>query len=395
MKYRFITPLSFFILILGSIVFLPTLSMDIYVPIMPSIAKAYRTQISSIQVTISAFLAGLSIAQLISGILADKYGRKITLLGGIFIYLIMSTTCALTHSITIFTIARLIQGVGCSVTIVCVFAISRDHFKDEKLAKVIAYITAIISLSPVISPVLGSFIDSLVGWRGVFFFLASVGCLLIGIVHFFVKDSYVAQDKQNHKSFKYFILSYGELLKNKTYLKLSLVVTLVYASYFSFLYNAPIIFEEIFSESVKLTGILISINAFALFFGSISATQMLKYLDSSKIVILSFCIITISSILMLFSSFYISYESLVIFCCCMFANTFGVAAIVPMLNSKALSYVSSNFGSAVALSGFVRYAVASLLGVIIAQFNLASIFEIALVFISTVALSYGLIRSSF
>lgn len=382
-------PAIFYIILLGFIVSLPILSIDIYVPVMSKISHDLATTKSHLQLTISVFLAGLAIAQLFSGLLSDRFGRRKILLMGLSLYIMMTIICGATNSIALFIVARILQGIGCSAITVSAFAISRDLFKDKELAKVIAAITAIISLIPTLAPLIGSNITALIGWRSIFVFLVMVSFIAIGVVYFLLPETKgVTKDAEVKQACSFLEVMYM-LIKNKSYLKLSILVALIYASYFSYLYNATFIFERVFFIDFQTIGTLIAVNALGLFFGSFFASQIIKILGIRKLVLIAICTIIVSSMFVLFI-----HKWLLIFILCMFVNTFSVAIVVPMMNSQALSKVENNFGSAAAFAGFMRYGIASLLGIFIAHLHLVSIQWTSIIFILAASVSLVLLMRS-
>lgn len=376
------------ILLLSLLVTIPCFSMDIYVPAMKVMTKALSTTPAGLQLTISLFLTGLSIAQLFSGLFSDAFGRKKVILIGLAIYSVMTFLCVWTTSITVFTFARLIQGMGCSVTTVCVFAIARDIFKDQTLAKILGYITAMLSISPVISPVLGGFLSTQLGWRSNFLFLTLFSVLLFLAVILFLPETNQTLGNVHDLYPRAMMKAYLLLFKNKAYIFLSILVALVYASFFAYLYNVSFLFEKNFIHSFQIIGLLIGLNAFALFLGSFIAARLVVYMSINKIIKIGLILILISSFLMSFSTFIFKPLPVFLFSGYMFFCTLGVAAIVPMANSKALSMVKHHFGSAAALSGFIRYGLASLLGMIIAATHIVSVLLVGITLFIMTALGY-------
>ena len=352
---------------------LPSLSIDIYVPVMGSMARALLTSKASIQLTISVFLAGLAIAQLFSGFIADIIGRRTTLLFGLALYSVMSLLCSFAQSSDSILYYRILQGLGCSVIVVCAFAICRDLFEGESLTKTISYITAIISLSPAIAPIIGGFIASISSWRGIFILLAITGLFLLLMGYVFLPET-LNNHKEAMPTKRAKLLDvYRSLLSNTRFLQLSLLVSVIYSAYFSYLYNASFVFESIYRQTIAITAGLMGLNAFALFLGSALAPSIVKRIGTQRAVISALFTIIIFSLVLTLYHAHFHTPSLAVFCSCMFLSTFSVAIIVPLMNSESLSAVNQHFASAAAFSGFIRYGLASSFGALIASFHLISV----------------------
>ena len=376
------------ILILGLTLLFSISAIDIYVPVISDMAISFSSSKQSLQLTISSFLAGLAISQLCIAVLSDLFGRRKILLLSLLFYFVMSLLCAIVFSVKSFMLLRFFQGVACGSVIVCVFSMSRDLFEGKRLIKVMGYITAIISLAPVISPFLGSDITVLFGWRGIFVFLVLTSALLIAIIRFFLPESLLKKNSDN-SYYKSMLL----LVVNRHYLIFSFLVALVYASYFAYLYNVSLIFTNDFHLSTNLIPLFIAANALALFLGSISTAYLIKFFNYKQVAVAALILMFTSSMLLMIINVKIIDYKLALFLVSMFINIFSIAILIPVLNSQALSSVKAYFGAAAGLSGFMRYGLAFLMGVIVAKFSINSINSVAIIFMATSLLSIFLLAT--
>ncbi len=152
---------------------LASLAMDIYLPVIPSMPIALNTTSSVIQLTLSLYLLGLGLGQLIFGPLSDRIGRRPVLLGGGALFALASVVLALSSSPSLFVTFRIIQALSASATLVAIFATIRDVYADRPESTIIyGLFSSILAFVPALGPILGAFLADGLGWRAIFWFLA-------------------------------------------------------------------------------------------------------------------------------------------------------------------------------------------------------------------------------
>lgn len=148
----------FFCAVLVFIGLTGSLTIDMYVPVMPAVAKSLGVSTTAIERSLSLYLIPYAIGQLFCGSLSDCFGRKRVLLPAIAIGLMGSIFCAITSTTTLFYIGRILQGAGFPAIGATVPAIARDFFDDTRFAQVASILSLVFGLGPVFSPILGSYI---------------------------------------------------------------------------------------------------------------------------------------------------------------------------------------------------------------------------------------------
>ncbi|RPH68265.1 MAG: MFS transporter, partial [Hyphomicrobiales bacterium] len=141
------------------------LSLNIFIPSMPGLQDEFGIPYGKAQLTLTLFLIGMAVCQLIYGPISDRVGRRPMLLGGMAVFVLASVLAALAPSIEVLIGARLLQALGGAAGIVLARAMVRDVFDRDKSASVISYITMAFVVAPMVAPVLGGFIEAIAGWR--------------------------------------------------------------------------------------------------------------------------------------------------------------------------------------------------------------------------------------
>jgi DHA1 family bicyclomycin/chloramphenicol resistance-like MFS transporter len=155
-------------------------SIDAMMPALPQIAAELSPDaINRAQLVLTAFVLGMGVGTLFAGPISDAIGRKLTIAGGIAIYIVGALMAAHAQSLEALLIARVVQGVGASAPRITVMALVRDLFAGREMARVTSFIMMIFILVPAVAPSIGAMIISFAGWRGVFWAFIVFG--LIGV----------------------------------------------------------------------------------------------------------------------------------------------------------------------------------------------------------------------
>ncbi|PCI86413.1 MAG: multidrug transporter [Hyphomicrobiales bacterium] len=233
--------LSIWVLI--AIASIGTLALNIFVPSMPSLVTSLSTTQSMAQLTLTFYLLSLAFAQLIVGPLSDKYGRRPILLLGILIYVIASLASAFAINIETLISARIFQALGGCCGIVITRAIIRDVYSKSKGVVILSYLTAAITLAPMLAPILGAFLDQWASWRASFYFVAAFG-VLIGLIA--LKGLYETNfNLTKSMNFSTIPAQYWSLLKEPEFLGYALAVAFNNSVFFSFIAGAPFIIADV------------------------------------------------------------------------------------------------------------------------------------------------------
>ena len=173
------SPVTLLWLIAGCLMLQP-LSTDLYLPSLPHLASYFAVTPAVIQQTLSLFVIGFGTAQLVSGPLSDRYGRRPVLFGGLLTYLLASIACSLAPSVVLLISGRFVQAVGCCTAAVVARAIIRDQFTPAEGARMIARASSLLAIAPILGPIAGGYLQVTFGWRAAFV-VHTVFCALLAL----------------------------------------------------------------------------------------------------------------------------------------------------------------------------------------------------------------------
>src|SRR2546422_368070 len=167
------------VFILGALTAFGPLSIDMYLPALPSLSRDFVTGASQVQLTLSACLLGLALGQTIAGPISDALGRRRPLLVGLTAYALASLLCVVAPSVFALVVLRFIQGVAGAAGIVIARAIVRDLYSGVAVARFFSLLMLVNGLAPILAPLFGGLLLRYTSWHSVFIVLAIIGTLLL------------------------------------------------------------------------------------------------------------------------------------------------------------------------------------------------------------------------
>ncbi len=221
------------------------IEIDISVPSFPDIVRYFNVPEGTIQLTIAYNFLGFCIGGLFFGPLSECYGRRRMMIIGNTFLLIGAVGCVVAPSVFYLLISRFIQGIGASTSVV-VFAIIADSYKGEEAVKFIGIMNSVLTIVMAIAPVLGSFINEIIGWRGNYASVAIL-CFISWVLLIFLLPE--TKKDRDVFSLKKMMKDYKKLLSSSKFMVLSLQQSLFSAAYMSFITCGPFLYMETFGLS--------------------------------------------------------------------------------------------------------------------------------------------------
>ena len=182
-------PRWYFFVALISVTFIGPLSLHLFIPAMPAVKEAFGVSTGMAQLTMSLAMLSMAFFTVAYGGLSDRFGRKRVLLGGLVLFTCGAAACMAAADLPMLLAGRVLQGAGAGCGVVLARAIARDVYGQERVAQVIAYLTAAYVLGPMFAPMIGGQLTALFGWRALFGLASAVGLLVILAVTFAVPET--------------------------------------------------------------------------------------------------------------------------------------------------------------------------------------------------------------
>ncbi len=256
-------------LTLGAFVALGPLTVDMYLPALPTIADDLATSASTVQLTLTGTLVGLALGQLVLGPLSDALGRKRPLLAGTALHVVASLLVLVAPSIEVLGLLRFLQGVGTAAGAVIALAVVRDLFEGRAAATMLSRLFLVLGAAPVLAPTIGGELLRVTSWRGIFLLLALYGVALLAMGWFAVRET-LPPERRRSSGVAGTLRGYRTLFRDRTYVGLVLVAGLTMAGLFSYVSGSSFVFQDQFGLDEQQFGLLFGAGAVWL----IAATQL-------------------------------------------------------------------------------------------------------------------------
>jgi DHA1 family bicyclomycin/chloramphenicol resistance-like MFS transporter len=257
------------VLVLGSLVALGPLTIDMYLPALPTIAGDLHTTAAAAQFTLTGTLVGLALGQLLVGPLSDTFGRRRPVLVGIGVHVLASLLCLVAPNVLVLGGLRLLQGVGAAAASVVAMAIVRDLFVGRAAATLFSRLMLVLGVAPVLAPTIGGEVLRFTSWRGVFAVLAVLALVLLAVAAVAVRET-LPPERRRPLGLRSTLRTYGGLLRDRTFVGLVLVAGLAMAGLFGYVAGSSFVFQEQFGLDQQQFGLLFGAGALFL----IGATQL-------------------------------------------------------------------------------------------------------------------------
>jgi DHA1 family bicyclomycin/chloramphenicol resistance-like MFS transporter len=270
------------IVVLAALSAFGPLSLDMYLPGLPSLTRELHATASAGQLTITACMLGLGVGQLIAGPLSDARGRRGTLLTGIVAYAVASVACAVAPTVGMLVVARLVQGMAGGFGIVVARAIVRDLSGGVTAARMFALLMGITGVVPVCAPLIGGQVLLITSWRGVFVVLAALGVPLLVATAVLLPETLPVQER-HRGGLRAIVGTFGRLLGDRTFSPYALAFALSFAAMFAYIAGSSFVLEDIYHLSPQLFSLIFAVNSAGLIALSLIGGRLVGRIGSATL----------------------------------------------------------------------------------------------------------------
>jgi MFS transporter, DHA1 family, multidrug resistance protein len=364
------------IVVLGSLIAIAPLTIDTYLPALPSITSELHTTATAVQLTLTGTLIGLAVGQLLIGPVSDVLGRRGPLIAGLAVHVLASILCVVAPNVGVLGTLRILQGLGAAAAGVVANAVVRDLFSGPTAARVFSRLMLVIGVAPILAPTLGSLVLRWTNWRGIFVMLGVLGLGLIAVAVFTLRET-LPPERRRRGGLTSTLRTYGQLLRDRVFVGLILVAGLSMAALFAYVAGSSFVFQEQYGLSVQQFGLVFGCGAAGLIGASQLNVWLLGRFTSARILGAATLLGSVAGLLLIF-----------------FAST-GLGGMITVLLSLWLVLVAGGLAlpnaPAIALSrhGAAAGTAAALLGA--AQFGVGAVAAPLVGALGTTALAMGIV----
>ena len=285
------------VLLLAPFIFTFAFGLDVYLPSIPSIHSYFHASPFLVQLTISLFLLITGVGQLLVGPLSDHFGRRWIVIGGTLMFMLGSLLAIVSPNISVFILARCLEGVGACSMMVATFAIVRDLYAGDEAAKIYSFLNSAIALSPLIAPIIGGYLAKWYGWRSGFAFLAAMA-LLIAINSFFKLKETLAPTNRVKVSKDIFV-NYLIVLKSRQFKMYAFCASAGFACFLTFFSVSSYIIISLLGVPKQHFGFYFALIGVVFFCGSMFSGFCAKQIGAYKTVFFGTMLVVLAGLVML------------------------------------------------------------------------------------------------
>ncbi|MCS4296711.1 MULTISPECIES: Bcr/CflA family multidrug efflux MFS transporter [Acinetobacter] len=363
--------------ILSFLTLLGPMSIDMYLPAFPEIAIEFGVTTSVVSSSLPAYFLGLVIGQLVYGPISDRFGRKPPLYFGLTLFVIASVLCIFTTQINQLLMTRVLQALGGCVGMAMVRAAIRDRLTPKQSARALSSMMLMMGLAPILAPILGGWLLVNWGWQSIFIFLACFGVINIVLVHFYFEET-LNEHKRKSLHVGDIFINYFHVCRDKSFLTPTLIGSLSYAAFFSYIAAAPAIFIDQFQIKPENFGYYFSINAAGLIIFSQINLRLIGRFSLIRILLLGILIQVMSAVWLFISPRYdlVSLSSTMLG---LFGLVAGLGLVSANSNALALSQQGQRAGTASALQGAIQFLICLIVVPISHSFNFNPLMNLSMI----------------
>lgn len=349
--------------LLAALCAITPLSIDMPLPALPQIAEGLGAPNAHAQLTISVFLAGFGLMQLVLGPLSDRFGRRPVMFFGLGLYILASGACAVAGDIGLLIAGRFIQGAGACAAPVLARAAVRDIHAGPRVARVLSVMASATALAPVIAPLIGSQILAFAGWRQIYIMLGASGALMLLAAWALLAETNRNLDPRAMEP-RRLAASYGKLLRHPSFRRYAATNCFTGAGLFSFLSGAPFVLIDGFGVSPSGFAVAFAIVVAGLLSGTFTSSRLTMTLGIDRMLATGSIITVTGGAAMLGLALAgIAHPAAVIGPMVVFMAGFGM--VLPNSTAGAINPFPGMAGTASALLGCLQMSSAAGIGAVV------------------------------
>jgi DHA1 family bicyclomycin/chloramphenicol resistance-like MFS transporter len=341
------------IVVLAMFVATVPFALDMYLPGLPAIVTDFRVTAGEVAHTVSAFLFGLALGQLLMGPLSDKYGRRAMLAVSLSIFTAASVACALATSIPQLVAFRVAEALGAGAAAVIVNALVRDMFEERTSASVMSFVFMVMLMAPLFAPIIGGHLLELAGWRAIFWLLSVYGALCI-VANARLLPARADARLHREPTAVELLRAYGRVLVHREAMGYNLASGFASAALFAFITGSSFFYIEGFGVAPSSFGYLFGINVILLMLLS-NLNRVLVHRYSLRTLILTGCAIQLAASGLLLLGVWTGWFGLAAAVACVALCIGSMGFIGANATTAMLGYFPQTTGTTAAVGGISRF----------------------------------------
>lgn len=351
------------LILLGGLIAIGPMSIDMYLPAFPAIEKGLGAAAGSVQFTLATFFIGMALGQLVYGPVSDRFGRRRPLMVGLALFTLASVGCALSDSVSALAAWRFLQALGGCAGMVIVRAVVRDRCNARDAARAFSRLILVMGLAPMLAPLVGGWVVTALGWRGVFAVLTLYGLVCLAAVAFALPETH---DTRHQPPLRLARVAgdYLSLFASRAFLGYTLVGGLAFAGMFAYIAGSPFVLIELYGIPTQHFGWVFGLNALGFVLASQVNARLLKRMALTRLLrhgVWVPALVGVCLVLVALDGHLAPYVVMLGF----FLYISSLGFIGPNSSAAALATHGQLAGTASALMGAIQFGLATLAGALV------------------------------
>ncbi|MFJ3668220.1 multidrug effflux MFS transporter [Streptomyces sp. NPDC090106] len=344
--------------VLGGLTATPPLAMDMYLPALPEVTGSLNAPAATVQLTLTACLAGMALGQLVVGPMSDRWGRRRPLLTGLVVYVLATVLCALAPTVETLVAFRLLQGLAGAAGIVIARAVGRDLYDGVAMARFFSTLMLIGGVAPIVAPVIGGQVLRVTDWRGVFAVLTVIGAALAFLVWARLPET-LPVESRHAGGVGEALRSMRALLADRLFTGYTLAGGFAFAALFAYVAASPFVIQEIYGASPQTFSLLFGVNSVGLVaVGQLNGKVLVGRVSLEKVFGVGLVTVVIAAVaLLLMATGVFGEVGLVPVAAALFVLMSAMGITLPNSQSLALLRTKHSAGAASALLGTTSFLI--------------------------------------
>ncbi|MDO4929231.1 MAG: multidrug effflux MFS transporter [Corynebacterium sp.] len=328
---------------------------DLYLPGMPEVARDLHTTSSLAQLTLSAFMLGMAVGQLVIGVLSDASGRMRPMRIGAVIALIGVIMCAVAPNITVLILARLIHGLGAGACLVVARAMVPDISTGKETARAFTVLMMIQGIAPVIAPIAGGLLVGPVGWRGIFWTLTAIVMIQVTIAYQLPET--LPKEHRGEFGVKALGRTFSSVLRNRAFCWYTVSFATLFGGFFAYISASSFVIQEQWHFGATTFSLIFAVNAMGLILSGFVSNRLLHSFTEYQIARAGLLVLLCAGIGTSLLALMDGPVALKIFF--LFFSAAPLSLATGNITGIAVQEVPNNAGSAAAVMGFFQFVTAA------------------------------------
>ncbi|MCU1476672.1 MAG: Bcr/CflA family drug resistance efflux transporter [Subtercola sp.] len=358
-----------YVVILGALSALGPFTIDLYLPAFPALEADLNVPVTIIQLTLTGTTIGFALGQLLVGPWSDAVGRRLPLIVATAVHIAASFGAAMAPNVEVLGLFRVLQGVGAAAGGVIAIAMIRDLFAGHPLVRMLARMSLITTVAPVIAPVIGSQLLQIMNWRGIFWVLTAYGFVILLAVLLWIVET-LPKSRRHDRGHTSIRQRYRSVLSDRVFVGVAIIGGMTFSGLFSYLSASPFLFQVVYAFSPQQYGLLFASNSIGLIIGIQTSARLIRRVPPQWILACSTVLLLVAALAIVVLDTHGAGLWGVLVPLWFFLLACGLGS--PCIQVLALNNHGHEAATAASLLGAVNFGLAGLVSPIVGAFGVAT-----------------------